>query len=98
MKPIIWKVYPGVTSKVAFHIIDENDKEHPGMICEISKLNGFDNERNAYLIASSPQLLRACLRVLENPNMMNNCDSDIRKMLEDAVNNAVPSAIQKSKH
>lgn len=70
MKSINWKVYNGVTSKVAFVIMDESNSEHPTTICEIPKLNGkhLDSPHlideqvfNAKLISAAPQLLESLI-------------------------------------
>lgn len=67
MSSINWKVFPGVTSKVAYVIIDESDKEHPLVVCEMPKLidKHFEphiideQSMNANLISAAPQLLDA---------------------------------------
>ena len=64
MSSINWKVFPGVTSKVAYVIIDESDKEHPLVVCEMPKLINKhfqphlidEQSMNAKLISAAPQL------------------------------------------
>lgn len=66
---IDWKVYNGVTSKVAYVIIDESDKEHPLVVCEMPKLINKQFEphlideqsMNAKLISAAPQLLESLI-------------------------------------
>lgn len=95
---IDWKVYNGVTSKVAYVIIDESDKEHPVVVCEIPKLiNKHVSEphlideqiMNAKLITAAPHLLESLIDLVAWCNIKDGSpDQHLRDKAIAAINKA----------